>query len=332
MSIPSEMTAVEIREPGGPEMLVPVAVPVPQLGDDQILIKNEAIGVNRPDVVQRLGNYPVPADANPLPGLEVAGAVVAVGANAGGWKVGDKAMGLTHGGGYAEYTAVNHAHCLPWPRGYDAAQAAAVPENFFTVYYNVFMRMALKAGEYFLVHGGSSGIGLAAIQLAKAGGATVIATAGTTEKCEFCLEQGADKAINYKDEAWDQVAKDFTEGHGLDVVLDMVAGDYIQKELDIMARDGRIGFLAFMGGATAEVNFRKILLNRITVSGSTLRPQTTEEKALIASNLHKDFAAAMNKGKVRPHIYKTFPLEKASEAHALMETSEHMGKIILTTD
>ena len=211
---PDVMTAVDIKEPGGPEMLVPVKVPLPALQIGEILIRNQAVGVNRPDVAQRTGHYPVPADANPLPGLEVAGEVVAIGKSSGEWQVGDKVMGLTHGGGYAEFTAVQHSHCLPWPKNFNAEMAAAIPENFYTVYYNVFMRSRLKAGEYFLVHGGSSGIGLAAIQMAKAKGAIVIATAGSSKKCNFCLDQGADKAINYKDEDWPEIAKTFTEGHG----------------------------------------------------------------------------------------------------------------------
>ncbi len=330
MSLPAKMSAIDIKEPGGPEVLVPVTVPVPTIGPEEILINNEAVGVNRPDVAQRTGHYPVPPDANPLPGLEIAGEVVAVGDKASDWKIGDKAMGLTHGGAYAEYTAVHHSHCLPWPNGYDAQMAAAIPENFYTVYYNVFMRSDLKVGEYFLVHGGSSGIGLAAIQLAKAKGAKVITTAGSTEKCQFCLDQGADKAINYKEEDWAKIAKDFTEGHGIDVVLDMVTGDYVQKEIDIMARDGRIALIAFLGGPKAEINFGPVLRDRLTISGSTLRPQTTGEKALIASNLQRDFSADMNASKIKPHIYKTFPLEQASDAHALMESSAHMGKIILT--
>lgn len=330
MSLPAEMTAIDIKEPGGPEVLVPVTVALPECKADEILVKNKAIGINRPDVAQRTGHYPVPEGANPLPGLEIAGEVVAVGADAGDWKVGDKAMGLTHGGAYAEYTAVHHAHCLPWPKGFDAAMAAAIPENFYTVYYNVFMRADLKAGEYFLVHGGSSGIGLAAIKLAKAKGAIVITTAGSAEKCQFCLDQGADKAINYKEEDWPEIAKEFTGGHGIDVALDMVTGDYVQKEIRIMARDGRIALIAFLGGPKAEINFGRVLRDRITISGSTLRPQTNEEKALIASNLQRDFGALMDDGTIQPYIYKTFPLEQASEAHALMESSAHMGKIILT--
>ena len=329
---PDVMTAVDIKEPGGPEMLVPVKVPLPALQIGEILIRNQAVGVNRPDVAQRTGHYPVPADANPLPGLEVAGEVVAIGKSSGEWQVGDKVMGLTHGGGYAEFTAVQHSHCLPWPKNFSAEMAAAIPENFYTVYYNVFMRSRLKAGEYFLVHGGSSGIGLAAIQMAKAKGAIVIATAGSSEKCNFCLNQGADKAINYKDEDWPEIAKTFTEGHGVDVVLDMVTGEYVQKEINIMARDGRIALIAFLGGPKAEINFGRVLRDRITISGSTLRPQTNEEKALITSKLNSEFGVLMDEGNVRPHIFKTFPLEQASDAHILMESSTHMGKIVLTID
>ena len=329
---PDVMTAVDIKEPGGPEMLVPVKVPLPALQVGEILIRNQAVGVNRPDVAQRTGHYPVPADANPLPGLEVAGEVVAIGESSGEWQVGDKVMGLTHGGGYAEFTAVQHSHCLPWPKNFSAEMAAAIPENFYTVYYNVFMRSRLKAGEYFLVHGGSSGIGLAAIQMAKAKGAIVIATAGSSEKCNFCLDQGADKAINYKEEDWPEIAKTFTEGHGVDVVLDMVTGEYVQKEINIMARDGRIALIAFLGGPKAEINFGRVLRDRITISGSTLRPQTNEEKALITSKLNSEFGVLMDEGNVRPHIFKTFPLEQASDAHILMESSAHMGKIVLTID
>jgi NADPH2:quinone reductase len=327
---PDSMMAVNIKEPGGPEMLVPVKMPLPELEVGEILIKNEAVGVNRPDVAQRTGNYPVPADANPLPGLEVAGEIVAIGDDAGDWQMGDRVMGLTHGGGYAEFTAVQNTHCLPWPKNFDAEMAAAIPENFYTVYYNVFMRSHLKAGEYFLVHGGSSGIGLAAIQLAKAKGAIIIATAGSAEKCKFCLDQGADKVINYKVEDWPEIAKEFTGGHGIDVVLDMVTGEYVQKEINIMARDGRIALIAFLGGPKAEINFGRVLRDRITISGSTLRPQTNEEKALIIAKFNMDFGHLMDEGNVRPHIFKTFPLEKASDAHILMESGAHMGKIILT--
>jgi NADPH2:quinone reductase len=328
--LPKVMKAIEVKEPGGPEMLTPVQMPLPVPRIGEILIKNEAVGVNRPDIAQRTGHYPVPMDANPLPGLEVAGEVVAVGGDVGDWQIGDKVLGLTHGGGYAEYTAVQHSHCLPWPTNFDAEMAAAIPENFYTVYYNVFMRSNLISGEYFLVHGGSSGIGSAAIQLAKAAGAKVIATAGSQEKCDFCINQGADKAINYKEEDWPEIAKSYTKGHGIDVALDMVTGEYVQKEIDIMARDGRIALIAFLGGPKAEINFGRVLRDRIVISGSTLRPQTNEEKALITTKLKSEFGVLFDNGNLRPHIFKTFPLEFASEAHILMESSTHMGKIILT--
>ena len=327
--LPTEMRAISIKESGGPEMLAITKVPLPTLKADDILIKNSAVGVNRPDIAQRTGHYPVPADANPLPGLEVAGTVVAVGEETVNWNIGDKVMGLTHGGGYAEYSSVNFSHCLPWPKNFTPEMAAAVPENFYTVYYNIFMRSKLLKGEYFLVHGGSSGIGVAAIQLAKAKGAVVIATAGSDEKCQFCLDQGADKVINYKTEEWPKVAFDFTDGNGIDVVLDMVTGDYVQKEINIMARDGRIALIAFLGGSKAEINFGRVLRDRITISGSTLRPQTNNEKALITSRFSTDFTDLMNKGIVMPHIFRVFDLENASKAHELMESSQHMGKIIL---
>ena len=328
MSIPSDMTAIQIKKPGGPEVLVPVTVPVPKIGVGQVLVKNYAVGVNRPDIAQRTGNYPVPPDASPLPGLEVAGKVVEVSKESGPWSIGDKVTALTHGGGYAEYTAIHHSHCLPWPNGFDAKLSAAIPETYFTVYYNVFTRSGLKSGESILVHGGSSGIGHAAIQLAKAFGATVITTAGSKEKCIFCEDSGADKAINYKDENWEEVTKEFSNG-GVNVVLDIVAGDYVQKNLNILCRDGRYASLALLGGARAEINMGRILRERITMSGSTLRPQTTEEKGLIAENLRKEVWPLFESKKIRPHIYEVFPLEKASSAHALMETSSHMGKIIL---
>jgi putative PIG3 family NAD(P)H quinone oxidoreductase len=327
---PTTMLAINIEKPGGPEVLTPIRVPLPQLKTNEILIKNEAVGINRPDVAQRTGHYPVPKDANPLPGLEVSGEIVATGTSTGLWKIGDKAMALTHGGGYAEYTAVQQSHCLPWPKDFDAKMAASIPENFYTVYYNVFMRSQLKKGEYFLVHGGSSGIGLAAIQLAKAKGAVVIATAGSAEKCQFCLDQGADLAINYKKGDWSEVAYQFTDEHGIDVALDMVTGKYVQKEINIMARDGRIALIAFLGGAKAEINFGRVLRDRISISGSTLRPQTNQEKAVIISNFQKEFGDHMDQGNVRPHIFKTFPLSQAADAHVLMESSVHMGKIILT--
>lgn len=330
MVLPTDMMAVDIKEPGGPEVLIPVTVRLPGVRASDLLIKNEAVGVNRPDVAQRTGNYPVPPDANPFPGLEVAGEVVAVGAGAGDWKVGDKAVGLTHGGGYAEYTAVHHGHCLPWPDGFNAALSAAIPENYFTVFYNVFTRAGLQCGETFLVHGGSSGIGHAAIQLAHAADCTVITTAGSAEKCQFCVDAGADKAINYKDSDWVAEVEAFAGKKSVDVVLDMVAGPYVHKNLSLMARDGRYALIALLGGAKAEISLGPLLRDRITMSGSTLRPQTVEEKAAIAANLKADVWPLLSAGTIKPNVYATFPLAEAAKAHELMETSAHLGKIILT--
>ncbi|MEE2746491.1 MAG: NAD(P)H-quinone oxidoreductase [Pseudomonadota bacterium] len=331
MNIPNEMKAIDIKQPGGPEVLIPVTVPIPKISDSEVLVKNQAVGVTRPDIAQRTGTYPVPADANPLPGLEVAGEVVAVGENSGDWSIGDKVTALTHGGGYAEYTAIHHSHCLPWPAGFDAVLSAGIPETYFTVYYNVFTRAALKSGEKILVHGGSSGIGHAAIKLAKSFGASVITTAGTSEKCKFCEEAGADKAINYKEEDWEEETKAFSNG-GVNVVLDIVAGEYVQKNLNLLCRDGRYVSLALLGGAKAEINMGRILRNRITLSGSTLRPQTTEEKGIIAEDLRKEVWPLFETKQIQPHIHQVFSLEEASKAHMLMETSKHMGKIILKVD
>ena len=325
----NEMQAVAIREPGGPEVLVETTVPVPVPGKSEVLVRVKAAGVNRPDVLQRLGLYAVPADANPLPGLEIAGEVVANGESAGRWKIGDKVMALTHGGGYAEYCCVNESHCLPAPSSLSMIAAAAVPETFFTVWYNVFMRAKLKAGETILIHGGSSGIGTTAIQLAKANGASVITTAGTDEKCDFCKGLGADHAINYKNSDWESLVGELTDGKGVDVVLDMVAGPYMQKNINVLGRDGRYVIIAFLQGPSAELNMRAVLGKRLTITGSTLRPQTTAEKAAIATELEEKVLPLLESGKVRPIIHATFPLAEASRAHALMESSEHMGKIVL---
>ena len=328
----SQMRAIDITEPGGPEVLQPVSVTRPDPGPDEVLIRNIAVGVNRPDCAQRQGNYNPPADANPLPGLEVAGEIVGVGAAVSRWKNGDHVTALTHGGGYAEFTAVNELHCLVWPTGYDASLAAAIPENFFTVYYNVFTRSALQSGETILIHGGSSGIGLTAIQLARSVGATVITTAGSDEKCRFCEEVGAHKAINYKTEDWFAAVREFTAKAGVNVVLDMVAGEYLQKNIDLLARDGRYALIAFLGGSKATVNFAKVMMNRLSISGSTLRPQTTEEKARIADDLKQVVWPLFESGEIRPHVYQSFPLDQATEAHRLMESSRHIGKILLTID
>ncbi|HIC20301.1 MAG TPA: NAD(P)H-quinone oxidoreductase [Gammaproteobacteria bacterium] len=326
------MLAIAIPEPGGPDALKPSSVPIPQPAPDQILIRNMVAGVNRPDCAQRQGNYHPPADANPLPGLEVAGEVVAVGGETRRYKPGDHVTALTHGGGYAEYTAVHERHCLPWPKDYDAQLAGAIPENYFTVYYNVFTRSRLTSGETFLVHGGSSGIGLAAIQLAKASGATVITTAGTDEKCSFCESIGADKAVNYRTEDWPEIVREFTGRKKIDVVLDMVAGDYVQKNIDLLGRDGRYALIAFLGGSTAEVNFGRVMMNRLSISGSTLRPQSLDEKAQIAGDVERIVWPMFEKNKARPHIHCTFPLHQAAQAHRLMESSSHIGKILLTIE
>jgi NADPH2:quinone reductase len=323
------MRAVCIREPGGPEVLEEVRAARPRLQRSDVLVRVSAAGVNRPDVLQRLGNYPVPKDASPLPGLEIAGEVVELGENAGRWKIGDRVMALTHGGGYAEYCRVNEDHCLPVPDRLSMVEAAAVPETFFTVWYNVFMRAALAAGETMLVHGGSSGIGTTAIQLGKAFGATILVTAGSSEKCRFCEKLGADHAINYRDEDWEARAAGLSGNDGVDVVLDMVAGPYMQKNMNVLARDGRYVIIAFLQGSSAELDMRQVLGKRLTIAGSTLRPQTVPEKAAIASGIRDSVLPLLESGRVRPIIYATFPLAEARRAHELMESSVHMGKIVL---
>jgi putative PIG3 family NAD(P)H quinone oxidoreductase len=326
------MKAVSIEAPGGPEVLRLVEQPVPKPRDSEVLIRVSAAGVNRPDVLQRLGKYPLPPDASPLPGLEVAGEVVATGSNATRWQAGDRVMALTHGGGYAEYCSVNEGHCLPVPASLTLVEAAAVPETYFTVWYNVFMCCRLMEGETFLVHGGSSGIGTTAIQLAKATGCEVLTTAGSDEKCHFCVDLGADMAVNYRSDDWQAVVAERTNGRGVDVLLDMVAGPYMQKNLDSMARDGRYSIIAFLLGPSAELNMRIVLAKRLWITGSTLRPQTTQEKTAIAESLTDNVLPLLESRRVSPIIHGTFPLANAAEAHELMESSRHMGKIVLTVD
>jgi putative PIG3 family NAD(P)H quinone oxidoreductase len=305
-------------------------VATPKPGDSEVLVKVHAAGVNRPDILQRQGLYPVPKDASPLPGLEIAGEIVARGPGVTRWQIGDSVMALTHGGGYAEYCCAHERHGLAVPDQLTQIEAAAIPETFFTVWYNVFMRCRLADGETFLVHGGSSGIGTTAIQLAKAQGCTVLTTAGSDEKCRFCEALGADKAINYRTDDWQQIVRDFTDGRGVDVILDMVAGPYMQKNLDSMALEGRYSIIAFLQGPTAELNMRVVLGKRLTITGSTLRPQTTEEKAVIASSVCEHVLPLLESGRVKPIIDSTFPLLDAAAAHELMESSRHMGKIVLT--
>lgn len=329
-TLPDQMRAIAIREPGGPDVLVPVRIARPKPGHGEILIRVEAAGVNRPDTIQRMGLYPPPPGAPATPGLEVAGEVVAAGPGVTHWRQGDRVCALLGGGGYAEYATVHETHALPIPSGFTAIEAAGLPETFFTVWTNVFERGRLAAGETFLVHGGSSGIGTTAIQLARAFGARVFATAGSAEKCAACRDLGAEAAINYREQDFVAEAKRLTGGRGVDVILDMVGGDYIARNMQAAAQDGRIVSIAFLNGSTAEVNFMPMMLKRLTLTGSTLRPRGIEEKAALARALREKVWPLLDAGRVRPRIDATFPLEEASRAHELMEKSSHIGKIVLT--
>ncbi len=330
-ALPSQMTVIAIRAPGGPKMLVPEQRPLPQPAAGEVLVKVAAAGVNRPDVAQRQGNYPPPKGATDIPGLEIAGEVVALGAGVTRWKLGDKVMALVVGGGYAPYCPAHESHCLPVPAGLTLIEAAAIPETFFTVWHNTFERGRLKAGETLLVHGGSSGIGTAAIQLAKAFGARVITTAGSAEKCAACRKLGADVAVNYKSEDFVAATKNATGGAGADVVLDMVGGDYIERNYEAAAVDGRIVQIAFLGSSKATVDFRRIMLKRLTHTGSTLRARAVADKGAIARAVEAQVLPLIAAGKVKPLIDSTFPLGEASAAHARMEASSHIGKIVLVT-
>jgi NADPH:quinone reductase len=329
-SLPARMTAIAIRAPGGPEVLVPEERAIPSPGGGEVLVKVTAAGVNRPDVMQRLGNYPPPPGASDLPGLEIAGEVVAAGAGATRYKTGDKVTALVAGGGYAEYCPVHETNALPVPAPLSLIEAAAVPETFFTVWHNVFERGRLKSGETLLVHGGTSGIGTTAIQLAKAFGARVITTAGTAEKCEACRKLGADVAVNYRTEDFVAATKAATGSKGAELILDMVGGDYIERNYEAAAVEGRIVQIAFQGSSKTNVNFLRIMLKRLTHTGSTLRARSVADKAAIARPLETNVWPLIAAGKVKPVIYRTFPLREASAAHALMETSTHIGKIVLT--
>ena len=328
-TIPATMMAVEITEPGGPEVLRLTERPTPAPAKREVLIKVAAAGVNRPDVSQRQGAYPPPPGASDIPGLEVAGEIVALGAGVEGWRQGDTACALVTGGGYAEYCPAPAAQLLPYPKGYDAVQAAALPETFYTVWHNVFDRARLKAGETILVHGGSSGIGTTAIQLAKAFGATVLTTAGSEAKCAACLKLGASRAINYKTEDFAEAVKAEAEG-GVDVILDMIGGAYLERNLASLALEGRLALIALLGGRTAEINLGLMLMKRLTISGSVLRSRPVAEKAAIAERLLGKVWPLLDKGEVAPVIDQTFALGDAAEAHARMETSAHIGKIMLT--
>jgi NADPH:quinone reductase len=326
-----DMSATVLNGFGGPDVLVPARRPVPVYGPQDVLIKVAYAGVNRPDVLQRQGGYPPPPGASTeIAGLEVAGEIVAVGRKTARWHIGDKVCALLPGGGYAAYAAVHHSNVLPVPDGFDLLQAAALPETYFTVWSNVFERGALKSGETFLVHGGTSGIGTTAIQLAKAFGATVIATAGSDQKCAACLKLGADLAINYATDDFVAASMAFTKGRGVDVILDMVGGDYIPRNHDIAAQDGRIVQIAFLRGAKVELDFRKLMIKRLTHTGSTLRPRSVEQKAAIAITLEAQVWPLLAQGRCQPVIHSVYPLAQAADAHRLMETSAHIGKIMLS--
>ena len=320
------MRAIEIMEPGGPDVLRPVVMSIPKPNRNEVLIKIAFAGVNRPDVLQRAGSYMPPPGASDLPGLEASGTIFAIGQNVTNWAIGDEVCALLPGGGYAEYAVTQASHCLPVPKGVDLEQAAALPETFFTVWSNVFQRGKLKPHEKFLVHGGSSGIGTTAIQLANVFGSEVYATAGTEAKCLVCEELGAKRAINYKKEDFLDVMKSLG---GVNLILDMVGGVYIEKNIKALVDDGRLVQIAFLQGAKAELNFAQIMTRRLTITGSTLRPQSDLSKAQIASELFRNVWPLLSNGRLKPVINSVFELEDVTSAHLLMESSQHIGKILL---
>ncbi len=328
-AIPDTMTVIAISEPGGPMVLKPETRPVPRPQGGDVLIRVRAAGVNRPDVAQRSGSYPPPPGASDLPGLEVAGEIAAVGPDVKRWRVGEQVCALTPGGGYAEYCLTHESNALPVPHGFTLTEAAALPETYFTVWHNVFQRGGLAKGETFLVHGGSSGIGTTAIQLASSFGAYVLATAGSAEKCAACLKLGADRAINYRGEDFVAVAKEVTGGKGVNLILDMVGGSYIDRNYEAAAVEGRIVQIAFLGGPKAEVNFAKLMVKRLVHTGSTLRPRTVEFKGQIAAELEKHVWPLLADRKVAPVMDMIFPLRDAWRAHERMEEGDHIGKIVL---
>jgi putative PIG3 family NAD(P)H quinone oxidoreductase len=323
------MKAIEIPEPGGPDVLKIGRYNVPTPEEGEVLIKIEAAGVNRPDVAQRQGHYAPPPGAVDIPGLEVAGKIVALGKGVTEWDLGDAICALVTGGGYAEYVTAPSSLCLPIPQGLDMTEAAAIPETFFTVWTNVFDRGRLIAGETFLVHGGSSGIGTTAIQLAANFGARVFATAGSTKKCQACEELGAERAINYKTEDFVEIFKELTDGNGIDVILDMVAGNYVPLDIELAAADGRIILISVLGGISGEIDFLQLIIKRLILTGSTLRPRSIKDKRKIARSLKEKVWPFIESGKIKPQIYKIFPLSDVTKAHQLMESSQHIGKIVL---
>jgi NADPH2:quinone reductase len=327
---PETMTAIEISAPGGPEVLKPKVVATPAPGRGQLLVKVAAAGVNRPDLAQRSGSYPPPPGASPLPGLEVAGEVVLAGEGVARWRPGDTVCALVNGGGYAEYCVVEDVQALPIPPGLDLIRAAAIPETFFTVWANVFERGRLAAGEWILVHGGSSGIGTTAIQLAKAFGAKVITTAGSADKCRACRDLGADRAVNYRSEDFVKACQEVTGGRGVDLILDMVAGPYTERNILAAAEDGRIVQIAVLGGADVSLNIARLMMKRLTLTGSTLRPRSRAFKGQLATALEAKVWPLLAAGTVGVVLDSTFPLAKAADAHRHLEAGQHIGKVVLT--
>lgn len=325
------MIAIEISRPGGPDALVPGERPMPVPAANDVLIQVAAAGVNRPDLMQRAGHYPPPPGASDIPGLEVAGTIVEVGSDVHGWHAGDRVCALVSGGGYAEYCVAPAPQCLPVPRGLDFTEAAAIPETFFTVWSNVFERGRLQPGESILVHGGSSGIGTTAIQLARAWASRVFVTAGSAEKCAACERLGAEHAINYRETDFVAAIREATGGRGVDVVLDMVGGDYLPRNLDVLAMDGRLVQIAVLGGVKATLNLITMMQRRLTLTGSTLRARPVAEKGAIAAALRARVWPWLDAGTVRPIIHATFPLRSAAEAHRVMESGLHIGKLVLVT-
>lgn len=331
MSLPATMRHVDLTTHGVPEVMRLVEGPLPSPRPGEVLVRVEAAGVNRPDVAQRQGSYPPPKDASPILGLEIAGEIVGLGTGVTDFQIGDRICALANGGGYAEYCAVPASQALPFPKGYDAVQAAALPETFFTVWANLFQMAGLTEGETVLIHGGSSGIGTTAIQLAKTFGATVFTTAGSAEKCAACMDLGAVRAINYKAEDFVEIVKEETQGTGVDVVLDMIGAAYFDRNLQVLAKDGCLSIIAFLGGSTVEkANLAPIMVKRLTVTGSTMRPRTAEEKRAIRDDLATEVWPRLERGDLAPVIHTVLPFDQVVEAHRLMESSEHIGKIVLT--
>ena len=326
---PGWMKAVQISEPGQPDVLTLCEREVPSIGEDEVLIKVEAAGVNRPDVLQRQGLYPPPPGVTDIPGLEVAGNIVSLGKAVTNWKVGDAVCALLAGGGYAAYATASACLCLPLPRNLSMIEGAAIPETFFTVWTNVFERGRLKAGETLLVHGGSSGIGTTAIQMAVCLKARVFATAGNAQKCRACEALGAERCINYKTHDFVSILKELTQNRGVDVILDMVAGAYLPRNIALAAAEGRIVIIGTLGGATADINCLDLMLKRIVLTGSTLRARSVAEKSAIADQLRRKVWPLLDEGRIGPQIFRTFPLSDAAKAHRLMESGQHVGKIVL---